>query len=155
MCLRSCRVATVPNALDRNDRIKPNPVCMLHCAVPLQMEGWKGFGTKKVQNMLIAIDKSKKQPPHVLLSGLGIPAVGQHISKLLLKHCNNSIMVCFRTGQGSSRLPCVARLRVSCPSLMGGLGRGPRLHACKGAPAVCSPGRPSTLACAGAVDETR
>lgn len=58
------------------------------------MEQWKGFGPKKVSNVLAAIEASKQQPTHVLLAGLAIPAVGQHLAKLLLKHCGGSVLVC-------------------------------------------------------------
>ena len=57
------------------------------------MEQWNGFGPKKVENVLAAIESSKAQPAHVLLAGLGIPAVGQHLARLLLEHCNGSLQV--------------------------------------------------------------
>ena len=60
----------------------------------MQMEEWKRFGPKKVHNLLNDIEESKEQPPHVLVSGLGIPSVGKRTAQLLLQHSDNSITVC-------------------------------------------------------------
>src|SRR5690606_6933354 len=44
-----------------------------------------GFGDKKVQKILDAIEKSKQQPLDRLLFGLGIKHVGAKVAKTLLK----------------------------------------------------------------------
>jgi DNA ligase (NAD+) len=50
-----------------------------------QLSEIPGFGKKKVDNLLKAIEESKKQSADKLLFGLGIKHVGAKVSKLLLK----------------------------------------------------------------------
>jgi len=49
-----------------------------------KLEQLDRMGKKSVDNLLIAIKESKKQPPERLLTSLGIPHVGSEISFLLL-----------------------------------------------------------------------
>ena len=49
-----------------------------------RLEQLDRMGKKSVDNLLIAINESKKQPPERLLASLGIPHVGSEISSLLL-----------------------------------------------------------------------
>ena len=46
----------------------------------------EGFGKKKVENLLNAIEKSKEQPSFNFLYSLGIEGVGKTMSKTLIKH---------------------------------------------------------------------
>lgn len=48
-----------------------------------ELEGW---GEKKVENLLHAIEKSKSQPVANLIYGLGIPGVGKSMGKDLAQH---------------------------------------------------------------------
>ncbi len=45
-----------------------------------------GFGDKKIDKLLEAIENSKKQPLEKLIFGLGIKHVGQKVAKTLVKH---------------------------------------------------------------------
>lgn len=45
-----------------------------------------GFGDKKIDKLLEAIEQSKKQPLEKLIFGLGIKHVGQKVAKTLVKH---------------------------------------------------------------------
>eukprot|EP00892_Ulva_mutabilis_P003460 jgi/Ulvmu1/1486/UM011_0216.1 len=90
ICIKGIGKKLVEKLMDEQLCRRPSDFYMLQDA-QAAMEKWKGFGPKKIENILAAVDASKRQPPHVLLSGLGIPSVGQHIAKLLLKFCNNSI----------------------------------------------------------------
>lgn len=49
----------------------------------IQLERW---GTKKVDNLLSAIEKSKKQPLHRLIYALGIRFIGEGSAKILASH---------------------------------------------------------------------
>lgn len=44
------------------------------------------FAEKKAENLLAAIEKSKQQPLHRLLYGLGIRHVGEHLALILARH---------------------------------------------------------------------
>lgn len=59
----------------------------------VQLLGLPGFGPKKVQNILDAVDASRHQQVDVLLFALGIPGIGQVTAKLLVQSCGGSIMV--------------------------------------------------------------
>lgn len=52
----------------------------------LKLENW---GEKKVNNLLIAIEKSKNQPFENVLYALGIRYVGKTVSKILCRHFKN------------------------------------------------------------------
>ena len=49
----------------------------------------EGFGRKSYDNLISAIDKSRKTTPARLLYGLGISGVGLANAKLIAKHCGN------------------------------------------------------------------
>ncbi|MBN1658774.1 MAG: NAD-dependent DNA ligase LigA [Anaerolineae bacterium] len=46
----------------------------------------EGFGEKRVANLMAAIEKSKTQPPHRLLTALGIRGVGSTVAQQLIDH---------------------------------------------------------------------
>jgi len=46
----------------------------------------EGFGEKKVNNLMAAIEASKKRPAHRLLTALGIRGVGGTVAELLMNH---------------------------------------------------------------------
>jgi DNA ligase (NAD+) len=52
----------------------------------IELERW---GEKKVDNLLEAIEESKKRPLHRLIFGLGIRFIGEGAAKILAKHFNN------------------------------------------------------------------
>ena len=58
----------------------------------LQIKQLPKFGDKKVDNLLAAIEKSRKGKAAVLLSALGIPGVGERMATVLLR-CFGSIPV--------------------------------------------------------------
>lgn len=45
---------------------------------------WEGYGEASVDQLLTSIESSKEQTAHRLLTGLGIPLIGQTVAKLLL-----------------------------------------------------------------------
>lgn len=49
------------------------------------IKNWEGFGTKSIEKMQEAIEKSKSQPIHRLLFGLGIRYVGETTAKTLAR----------------------------------------------------------------------
>ena len=61
-----------------------------------KLEQLDRMGKKSVDNLLIAIKESKKQPPERLLTSLGIPHVGSEISSLLLNQFAsiNNLVAC-------------------------------------------------------------
>jgi hypothetical protein len=59
----------------------------------MQLESLSGFGSKRVKNVLDAIEASKKAPVSALLLALGIAGIGSVTAQLLLQHCGGSIMV--------------------------------------------------------------
>jgi DNA ligase (NAD+) len=59
----------------------------------VQLVSTPGFGNKRVQNILDAIEASKKVPVHALLLALGIAGVGSVTAQLLLQHCGGTILV--------------------------------------------------------------
>jgi DNA ligase (NAD+) len=69
-----------------SSRMPPSPRCV-------QLQSLPGFGPKKVQNILDAVEQSRSNPMHVLLFGLGIPGVGLITARLLLQSCRGDIMV--------------------------------------------------------------
>jgi len=50
------------------------------------MVHWEGWGEKKVENLLLAIEHSKYRPLHRLIFGLGIRFVGIETARLLVQH---------------------------------------------------------------------
>jgi len=52
----------------------------------IELERW---GEKKVDNLLEAIEQSKKRPLHRLIFGLGIRLIGEGAAKILAKHFRN------------------------------------------------------------------
>ncbi len=46
----------------------------------------EGFGKKSFDKLIFSIEKSKNNPPEMLLSALGIPLVGSKLAKLLFQH---------------------------------------------------------------------
>jgi len=50
------------------------------------LRGLEGFGSKSIQNLLDAIEKSKQQPLHRLIYALGIRYVGETTAKTLAQH---------------------------------------------------------------------
>lgn len=53
------------------------------------MIGWQGWGEKKVENLLTAIEQSKNRPLHRLIFALGIRFVGIETARLLVQHYNS------------------------------------------------------------------
>lgn len=49
----------------------------------------EGFGQKSYDNLILAIDRSRKTTPARLLYGLGISGVGLANAKLIARHCGN------------------------------------------------------------------
>ena len=49
------------------------------------------FKNKSAMNLIDSINQSKKTTFPRFLFGLGIPNVGQHISKIMDKYCNSSL----------------------------------------------------------------
>ena len=50
------------------------------------IEALPGFGPKKVEKLLLAIEQSKSQPFHKVLFGLGIKHIGAKVSKIITQH---------------------------------------------------------------------
>ncbi len=50
------------------------------------LETLPGFGPKKVEKLLLAIEQSKSQPFHKVLFGLGIKHIGAKVSKIITQH---------------------------------------------------------------------
>ena len=50
------------------------------------IETLPGFGPKKVEKLLLAIEQSKAQPFHKVLFGLGIKHIGAKVSKIITQH---------------------------------------------------------------------
>ena len=53
---------------------------------------WKnklGFGEKSVDNILVAIENSKHTTLEKFISAIGIPLIGEHVSKILAEKCEN------------------------------------------------------------------
>ena len=61
-----------------------------------EMESWEGFGEKAVDNMLSAIEASRKTNFVGFIHALGIPNIGKGQAKLLAKYENNDIEKFFR-----------------------------------------------------------
>ncbi len=55
----------------------------IYALTPEQLQTLPGFADKSIANLLSAIEKSKQQPLHRLLFGLGIRFVGERASRLL------------------------------------------------------------------------
>jgi len=53
---------------------------------PERLQGFEGFGEKRVANLMAAIEASKKQPPARLLNALGIKGVGEVVAEVLMTH---------------------------------------------------------------------
>lgn len=61
-----------------------------------EIEKWEGFGKKAVDNMLSAIETSRKANFVGFIHALGIPNIGKGQAKLLAKYENNNIEKFFR-----------------------------------------------------------
>jgi DNA ligase (NAD+) len=59
-----------------------------------QLLGRAGWGEKRVQNLLDAIETSKQQPFHRVLYALGIRHVGEETAKLLAEHFGSLDAIC-------------------------------------------------------------
>nr|BAL56002.1 NAD-dependent DNA ligase [uncultured Bacteroidetes bacterium] len=70
-----------------------------------QLVGRPGWGTKRVENLLAAIEASKAQPFHRVLYALGIRHVGEVTAKLLAEHFGSLDALCRATMDELQAIP--------------------------------------------------
>jgi DNA ligase (NAD+) len=61
-------------------------VADLYRLTPESFAGIEGYGPKRINNLVAAIEESKQRPLHRVLFALGIPGVGATIAQLLTQH---------------------------------------------------------------------
>lgn len=64
-----------------------------------------GWGEKRVQNLLDAIEQSKQQPFHRVLYAIGIRHVGEETAKLLARHFGSFDAICSASEQELQAIP--------------------------------------------------
>ncbi|RMF36140.1 MAG: NAD-dependent DNA ligase LigA [Chlorobiota bacterium] len=70
-----------------------------------QLVGRPGWGTKRVENLLAAIEASKAQPFHRVLYALGIRHIGEVTAKLLAEHFGSLDAICRATMDELQAIP--------------------------------------------------